>query len=224
MKKSFDLVLSISLIILLSGCSSVNVLNSWKGDNVSAIMEKNVIVIARTDNNKARTDFENEIVKQLSARGIKATASYTKFPKLNPDQEVTEERKAEIIASLLKQGFNAVVLTVVKDVEEMTKGTYEEAHYSGGTYYGYYPRYYGGLYTYYNNPSSYSTLGNYEAESFTVQTANNYVLETVIYDLDETDEKQLVAVVTSKIEDPENVSVAAKQYVKAIAKSFDDKK
>jgi rRNA processing protein Krr1/Pno1 len=62
------------------------------------------------------------------------------------------------------------------------------------------------------------------ADSYTTETAHNYVLETVIYNLDETDEKkQLVAVVTSKIEEPDSASIAAEQYVKAITKSFDDK-
>ena len=150
MKKIISPLIGLSLIILLNGCSSVKVLNSWKADNASAINDKNIIVIARTDNNQARMRFENEIVKQLSERGMNATASFTKFPKLNPDQKVTEERKAEIISTLQKEGFNAVVLTVIKSVEALSKTTYEEGHYAGGNYYGFYPRYYGGLYGYYN--------------------------------------------------------------------------
>ena len=57
----------------------------------------------------------------------------------------------------------------------------------------------------------------------TTTTSKNYILETVIYNLDETGEDQLVVVVTSKIEDPENASKAAKQYVQAITKSLDNK-
>jgi hypothetical protein len=60
-------------------------------------------------------------------------------------------------------------------------------------------------------------------ETTTTYSATNYVLETVVYNLDETGENQLVAVVTSKIEDPENAAKTAKQYVKAITKSFDNK-
>lgn len=223
MKKSIYLILSLTLILLLNGCSSVKVLNSWKADNVNTIKDKNIIVIARTANNQARIAFENEIVNQLTARGMKGTVSFTKFPKLNPNQKVTEEKKEMIKTSLQKEGFNAVVLTVIKDVEELSKTTTDGGHYAGGTYYGFYPRYYGGFYGYYNNPLSYSTLGNYVPATLSTQTSNNYVLETVIYNLDETGEKQLVAVVTSKIEDPENASIAAKQYVKAITKSFDNK-
>ena len=221
MKKSIYLILTVSIIMALDACSSVKVLNSWKADNVSSINEKNIIVIARTDNTTARVAFENEIVDQLTARGIKATASFTKFPKLNPDVKVTEE-KAEMIKSQLENdGFNGVVLTVIKEIQELSKTVTDGGHYSGGNYYGFYPRYYGGFRGYYYNPMSYSTLGNYVPETSTTYTSKNYILETVIYNLDENDEKQLVAVVTSKIEEPDNPSKTAKQYVKAITKSFD---
>ena len=223
MKKSIYLILTMSIILALNACSSVKVLNSWKADNVDTIKDNNLIVIARTDKTQARVAFENEIVEQLAARGIKATASFTKFPKLNPDEKVTEE-KAEAIKSMLKdEGFNGVVLTVIKDTQELTKIVTDGGHYAGGNYYGFYPRYYGGFRGYYYNPMSYSTLGNYVEPTSTTYTSKNYILETVIYNLEETEEKQLVVVVTSKIEDPENASKAAKQYVQAITKSLDNK-
>jgi hypothetical protein len=224
MKKLISLIASILVILLLNACSSVKVLNSWKADNASTIKDKSLLVIARTDNNTARIAFENEIVDQLTDKGIKATASFTKFPKLNPDEKITDE-KAEIIKSMLKDaGFNGVVLTVIKDTQVLSKTVTEGGGYAGGNYYGYYPRYYGGFRGYYYNPMSYSTLGNYVEQTSTTYTSKKYILETVVYNLDEPEEKQLVAVVTSKIEDPENVSKAAKQYVKAISKSFDNNK
>ncbi|WP_396158341.1 hypothetical protein [Flavobacterium sp.] len=222
MKKSISLIAIVSVIILLNACSSVTVLNSWKADNASTVKEKNLLVIARTDNNTARIAFENEIVNQLTAKGIKATASFTKYPKLNPDKKITDE-KADMIKSMLKDaGFNGVVLTVIKETQELSKTVTEGGGYAGGTYYGYYPRYYGGFYGYYYNPMSYSTLGNYVEQTSTTYTSKNYILETVVYNLDEPEEKQLVAVVTSKIEEPENAAKAAKQYVRAISKSFDN--
>ena len=223
MKKSIYSILSLTVILILNACSSVKVQDSWKADNVDTIKDKNIIVIARTDKQQARIAFENEIVNQLTARGMKATASFTKFPKLNPNQKITEEKSKMIKDILQKEGFNGVVLTVIKEIQDVSKTVTEGAHYAGGNYYGYYPRYYGGFRGYYYNPLSYSTLGVYEPETTTTYSATNYVLETVVYNLDETDEKQLVAVVTSKIEDPESASKTAKQYVKAITKSFDNK-
>ncbi len=224
MKKSIYLILSLTFTLLLSGCSSVKVLNSWKADDANTIKDNNFIVIARTANTQARIAFENEIVKQLTEKGMKATASFKKFPKLNPNQKLSEDRRDEIITTLKDQGFNAVVLTVVKDVEDLTKTTQEGGYYAGSNYDGYYPVYYGGFYNYYHNPMSYSSTGNYVEATYTTATSHNYVLETVVYNLDETDDKkQLVAIVTSKLEEPVSSSQAASQYVKAITKSFDKK-
>ena len=223
MKKSIYLILGLTVILVLNACSSVKVRDSWKADHVNTIKDKNIIVIARTDKQQARIAFENEIVNQLREKGMKATASFTKFPKLNPDQKITEEKSKKIKTMLKDEGFNGVVLTVIKDVQDVSKTITDGGYYAGGTYYGYYPRYYGGFYGYYHNPMSYSTLGNYVPATSTTYTATNYVLETVVYNLDETGENQLVAVVTSKIEEPQNASKTAKQYVKAITKSFDNK-
>jgi len=223
MKKYIYLILTMSIILVLNACSSVKVLNSWKADNLNTVKEKNVVVIARTDNRQARIAFENEIVNQLRERGMKATASFTKYPNLNPDEKVTEEKAKVIKSQLENDGFNGVVLTVIKEIQELSKTVTDGGYYSGGNYYGFYPRYYGGFRGYYHNSLSYSTLGNYVEPTSTTYTSKNYILETVIYNLDEIGEKQLVAVVTSKIEDPKNASKTAKQFVEAITKSFDNK-
>jgi hypothetical protein len=223
MKKFIYPLLIIINVVLFSSCSSVKVLNSWKADNMSDVKDNNMLVIARTDNMSTRIAFENEIVKDLTDRGISATSSFTKFPKLNPDQEITEETERKIKTLIMDNGFNGVVLTVIKEQQELTKTVSDGGYYAGGSYYGYYPRYYNGFYGYYHNPMSYSTLGNYVEETSTTYTAHNYIVETVIYNLDAPEDKQLVAVVTSKLEEPENAATTAKQYVKAISKSFDNK-
>mgnify|MGYP000895413067 FL=1 len=110
-----------------------------------------------------------------------------------------------------------MVLTVIKDMREATKTVTEGGYYAGATRY---PRYYRGFYGYYYNPMSYSTFGNYVPETTTTYTTKTYVLETVAYNLNENDDKQLVAVVTSQISNPSNVTKVAKEYVKAITKSF----
>ncbi len=223
MRKFIYPLLVIISMVLFSSCSSVKVLNSWKGDNVESVKDNNMLVIARTDNISARIAFENEIVKDLKASGIKATASFEKFPNLNPDKKLTEADRERIETMIIESGFNGVVLTVIKEEQELTKTVTDGGYYAGSNYYGYYPRYYGGFYGYYGNSMSYSTLGNYVEPSSQTYTATNYILETVIYNLDEPEEKQLVAVVTSKLEEPENAATTAKQYVKAISKSFDKK-
>jgi len=227
MKKSINLIASLLLILFLSSCSSVKVLDAWKADTVDSVKDNKILVIARTQNKQGRIAFENEIVKQLTASGMNATASFTKFPKLTPNKEVTEEKREMIKTILHDEGFNAVVLTVVKDVQESTKTVSDGGYYAGGTYGGagyggYYPSYYGGFGGYYHNRYSYSSYGVYTPSSSTTYTSKTYVLETVVYDLDEPEDKQLVAVVTSSIEDPNEAYKTAEAYVKAITKSFNE--
>ncbi|WP_296316996.1 hypothetical protein [Winogradskyella sp. UBA3174] len=223
MKKFIHPLLLLTTILFFSSCSSVKVLNSWKGENAYTVKNNNILVIARTDNMSARIAFENEIVKDLTAKDIKATASFEKFPKLDPDKKLTEAEQKKIKTMLLESGFNGVILTVVKEEEELTKRVTDGGYYAGSNYYGFYPRYYNGFYGYYGNVNSFSTLGNYVEPTSQTYTATNYVVETLIYNLDEPEDKQLVAVVTSKLEEPDNAATTAHQYVKAISKSFDKK-
>ena len=217
MKKTIYSIMGLTTLLVFNSCSSVKVLDSWKAENVSSINDKNIIVIARTENNQARIAFENEIVNQLTAKGLKATASFTKFPKLNPDEKVSEDKREQIKNLLINEGFNAVVLTVIKDIKEATRTVTEGGYYAGATLY---PRYYRGFYGYYYNPMSYSSFGNYVPETSTTFTSKTFVLESVAYNLAEPEDKQLIAVVTTQIENPSNITKVAQEYVKAITKSL----
>ena len=132
----------------------------------------------------------------------------------------SEEEKKKIKSIIQNKGYDAVVLTVMKEKQELVKTEIEGSHYAGGTYYGYYPRYYGGFTRFYVNPMSYTTLGNYVEETSTTYTSANYVLETLVFNLDNEADKELVAVVTTRLEEPDNAAEAASTCVKAITKRF----
>jgi len=206
-------------------CSTVKVLNTWKaeGDAVPNFKQKNVLVIARTNNNTARTAFETAIAKQLNAKGIKATESFKKIPTLHAEVEMSDERMNQILSMIESEGFNAIVITTVKDTEQVTQTNTSGVYMGAG--YGY-PGYYGGFNSYYGNPYAYgpyySGFGGYMPTSSTTSTYNNYVLETVGYSLDEPEDNQLVFVVTSKLSDPSDAYKTADEYVEKIVKAFAD--
>lgn len=223
MKKIKFLLAASILCLTLHNCSSIKVLDSWKSDNVSTTKANNFLVVARTDNTQARIAFENEIVKQMSESGYNATASFSKFKNLKPNEPKSGASKEELKEMLKSKGFDGVVLTVMKDYQEETRIQKEGGYYAGGNYYGYYPRYYGGFYGYYYNPVSFhtpTTLGNYVEESYTTTTSKIYILETTVYNLNENEENQLVAVVTSQIDNPQNATNTAEEYVKKITASL----
>ncbi|MBT7242555.1 MAG: hypothetical protein HN879_03940 [Flavobacteriaceae bacterium] len=207
--------------LLITSCSSVKVLDSWQGDNLSSVEEKNILVVARTDNKLARIAFEEAMANDLRKAGFKATESYLKYSNHNPDEKMKEGAMKALIE---KEGFQGVVMSVVKDYNESQVTEKSGGYYAGGTtYYGGYPGYYGGFYGYYNNPYSYSTYGNYVPSTTTTRVSKSYILETLVYNLDEPEGKQLIGVVTSQIIDPSSVTETAKKYSKLVFNSFNKK-
>ncbi len=220
MKKTFYSFLLLGFV-LLSSCSSVKVLDSWKGDNLATMSDKNILVIARTDNQQARIAIEEAMANDIRKAGFKATESYLKFNSMNPNKKVDPEKVQALIE---KAGFKGVVMNVLKDYNESMVTEESGGYYAGGTtYYGGYPGYYGGFYGYYHNPYSYSTYGNYVPSSSTTRISKSYILETLIYNLDEPEGKQLVSVVTTQIIDPSSVTKTAKDYSKLVFNSLKKK-
>ena len=213
-------VLTLILIFFLQACSSTKVIDAWKGEqvNIDKFKEKNVLVIARTANDHARIAFEEAITLQLKAKGIKATESFKRAPKIYPNKEISEERVALIKSLLESEGYNGIVLTVIKDKQQ----TLETTH-SGlfvGASYGY-----PGFYDYYAYPyaygSYYDSFGGYIPVSTSTRLVTDYVLETVAYNLDEPSENQLVAITTTSVSDPREAYKAAEEYADKIMKSLE---
>lgn len=229
MKGIIQLFLVLVTAAILQSCSStVSVIDSWKAETsvVDNFKGRNVLVIARTADNYARIAVENQFTKELSARGIKATSSFTRMPMLNQNREMTEERLTLIRTILESEGYDGIIILAVKDKSQVTRTT-SSGIYVGATYNNYYPGYYGGFYNYYSYPYAYggyySSFGGYIPVSTSTRTYSNYVLETVAYNLNASENDQLVAVVTTKVDDPRDLDKTAEKYVTSIFKSLENK-
>ena len=228
MRKIINSILLVFLVFSLQSCSGVKVLNAWKADKeaVSSFKEKNILVIARTADNGSRLPFEIEIANRLRAEGYKATESYKKVPKLHPEREMTEERRKLIQDILGYEKYTGIVITTIKDKKSVTS-TSSSGMYMGAGYGSYYPGYYGGFNSYYSNPYAYgnyySGFGGYVPLSTSTYTSTTYVLETVAYNLDKGKEDQLIAVVTTEVDDPKDAYKTAAIYVEKIMEALDNK-
>lgn len=214
---------------ILQSCSGTKVLSAWKAEEniVNKFKGNKVLVIARTSNNQARIEFESAITKELKSRGISATPSFSKAPKIYPKKEITEERVAFIKELLGYEGFDAIVLTVIKDKAQSIQ-TSSSGIFVGASYNNFYPGYYGTFYDYYAYPyaygSYYNSFGGYIPTSSSTYVVTDYVLETVAYNLNEEKNDQLVAVVTTELNNPKNAHKAAGKYVEKVMKSLEKKK
>jgi len=218
------LLLFVGLLAL--GCgTSIKVADAWKSPESAKMKDSNILVIARTQNKTSRMTFERELTDQLLARGLRATASFSRFPNYDPDAEMTEERQKMIRFILENEGYDGVVVSVLKDKRDRTVTTVNDNYYGG--YYGgpwnnYYPSYYGGFYNYYYRPYAYTySVGISTGPTSSTYTSTTYYLETAAYDLRENKEGELMAVVTSEITDPNDVHKTAAKYAQKVVESLE---
>ena len=217
------LLLTTALILLFSGCKSFNVLYTWSAEDKENVRQKKILVVARTANSEVREAFENEITKTLNASGMNATASHLRFSNFDPERKYTEEEKGQMRKLLEDNGYNAVVMTVLKDYQEDTRSGVSGG-YEASVNYGYIdrPTYLGwGFYTYFYHPLAYSTEDIYveQTEEFSI-TSRLYVLDSIAFNLDLPEEEQMVGLLRASIENPDNALSTAKSYAKAIAKEI----
>ncbi|WP_298900243.1 hypothetical protein [uncultured Psychroserpens sp.] len=216
--KTFKITLSIiTLSILLVGCSSVKVTDSWKDVRTSNIENKNILIVTESNNQVIRTTFEKDIVEQLSKKGYKSLESFKMFPFLNSNDTLTDEQLRDIKKELSNSGINIVVKTVLKDINEYSK-TYTE----GGTVYyqNTYPTYYFDGY-HRRLYRSYRTIYlNVEPETTTTYTSKEYILETSIYDLTQPEHQQLSSVITSVVDNPKDIEKTSKDFSKKLVKEL----
>lgn len=218
-------IIAIFCLLLFQSCATVKVLTAWKADQtkVDDFKKRKILVIARANNNRPRIAFEREIADQLRSLGIKATESYTKAPNLHANKEMSEERKTMMRSLLNSEGYDGVVITVVKDKKQTTT-TGTNGVYMGASYSNFYPGYYGSFYNYYSYPYAYgpyyNSFGGQIAGSTYTSTSTNYVLETIFYNLNESEDDQLVAVVTANLDDPKDAFKTAKKYVDEMVKAL----
>lgn len=216
--KSFKNIFGISLlVVLLTGCSSVKVTDSWKDVKSSNIKDKNIMVVTQTSDEQIRRHFENDLVNELNKKGYNSTESFTMFKKSKTDKPLTKEETELIKQDLKEKDIDVVLMTVLKDVNEYTK-----TETTGGTVYSIntYPTFYIGRYGrgFYR---SYNTVYlDSQPTTTTVYNGKTYILETLVYDLSLPETDQLLSVTTTVLDNPDNIEHTSKDFSKQIVKEL----
>lgn len=211
-----------SILLVTTNCgTSVKVTDAWQADDIDEAREEQYLVIARVDDQAGRQRFEQEIAERLRAGGVKAVESYRQYPSLNVLLQLTEEEIDRWVAGIQNEGFNGIVLTVIKDATSETRtstsGVGVGVGYYPGYYgnYGYFGDYFGSVY------SPYGYSGAYIPVSQRTYTSETYHLESVAYDLERERNKQLIAVVTVEITDPKSAAEVAPKYADKVFAQFE---
>lgn len=193
------------LLFLLFSCSSTRMVDSWKSSEYTNYHPRKILIVGITQNLTARKLFEQQLKKELIKAGVIATESYEVFESTFTNSKQTEEEIQNEVKKLTNEGFDAVLISAVKGVNE--KVSYAQSSYRANYYWRRFGRYYYLYQDVYFDPGYYNKYKVYHIESS-------------LYNLKENNDKSLVWVASFNIYDPQTITSTVKDYVKAIIASL----
>jgi len=193
-------------IIIFTGCSSIKIVDSWRSKEYTDFKPKKVLIVGITENLTARKIFEEQLKEKLKQNGVDAAESYDLFALKFTTEKQTEENIKEEVEKITKNGFDAILISAVKGVDE-------EVMYNTNYYNNYYYRRHPFRRYYYLHQDVYFDGGYYNKYKI-------YHVETSLYKLKENNDKSLIWVASNKIIEPNAISTTVNEYVAVIIKSL----
>ena len=230
MNKLIQTLLFTFSLLLMIGCgSAVKLKDSWQADNIDVIKSEKVLIISKSKSEGIRQRGEREIANALKAKGVDAVEAFVAFPYLSVNANRTEEELAKVLQQFLNAGYEAVMVTKLKDpskkastttrITEGDKQKNETDKYYDTSSYGKYPLTFG---VYFNNPEVPNrTPGPDGLEETTDNYSEVFELETVTYHIKPGNE-QLLGSVTIDITDPEDIMGTLEKYAELVAKQINE--
>lgn len=189
-------------ILLLSACSSTRFVDSWKNPGITSFEPKKMLVVGMTDNLTARKIFEEKLKNAFVLRNIYAVESTDIIDGTFTNAKKSEQEIDEMIRKVANHGFDTVVITSIKGVDERIN--YHTEYYPTiGYRWSRFGRYYYWYQDIYYTPRYYDYYKVYN-------------VETVIYSINENDTKSLVWVGAMNLVDPQKINTAVNDYVNSI--------
>lgn len=197
-------------ILLLSACTSTRFVDSWKNPAIISLESKKMLVVGITDNLTARKIFEEQLKNAFILRDIYAVESMAVLDNDFTGSKKNEEEIDKMIKQIADDGFDTVVITSIKGVDERIN--YETYYYpSIGYRWSRFGRYYYWYQDIYYTPRYYDYYKVYH-------------VETVIYNINQDDTKSLVWVGAMNLVDPQTINATVNDYVNSIIKQLEREK
>src|SRR5690606_6894273 len=187
-------------------CSSIQVVDSWKNEDVLFFKPQKLLVVGITDNLTARMIFEEQLKNEFFKRNINAVVSTKVLDESFTNSERSEEEIQQMSEGLSEKGFDAVIISAVKGVDE--KNTYYPGYYTVNYHWTRFGKYYYRYQDIYYNPAYYNAYSIYR-------------VETSIYNINEQSDKALVWVGALNIVDPQSIKNTVNEYVATIMKRLE---
>ncbi|WP_428741012.1 hypothetical protein [Tenacibaculum sp.] len=189
------------ILLLITSCSPVILVDNWKSPEIDTYEPYKILVVGLTSNNDARQMFENKFKEELQLRGTEAVSSLTLFDSAFKTKKMTEDDLNVLENKLIEDGFDTILLSKVIGVENKLaynknyKGDDEVYKKFKDEYYMYQDIFY--------NPDYY-------------QEYKVYHIETTMYCICPTKDKELIWKGYIDIVDPKSTDKTINEYVNLV--------
>lgn len=212
MKNIKKIIGIVTLTLIVGSCSTVKVTDSWKDEAATDISGEKILVVNITENETSRKRFEKDLVTVLNENGFNSQESYITYPELNPTKKLSPEESKLLKDKLQSNGVSLVAITSIREIEEYVQTNGTTSNY-GSPYYGH--SRYRGFHGYYGG--AYMSTGSYSSKS---EVKQKFKVETIIYDLSKPKDKELLAVISTEIDDPKKVTTVSNDFSKQVVKEL----
>ena len=195
------IIRTIAICLLMISCTTTELVDYWKNPDIDSYSPEKVLIVGMTSNLEARQKFEKQLQLEYATRGIESVQSIEYFePSFTNDKKSDEDLKA-LESTLIKDGFDTILLTKVIGVEDIIE--YKEGY---NDYDDTYKKFREDFLKYqdvYYNPDYY--------KEYTV-----YHTETTMYCICPTKDRELIWQGYIDITDPQSVNETLNDYVRLI--------
>jgi hypothetical protein len=182
------------LSVLLGGCATTEVMNTWKDPQHAGTPLRKVLVVGISNQASVRRAFEDTFAKSLADAGVTAVASHTLVAK---DGQIPEDVLQKAVADA---GADGVLITRMvgrqTDLQVMPSPMPPPIYGARRYYYGYYTGAWAGYY-----------------EPATVQTYRYIVAETTVFRADNAEPAWSA---TTRTQEPKDVAKATEGFAKVM--------
>lgn len=192
--------------LLITGCSSTQLVNNWKNPEIVVFDAYKVLVIGMTQDYGAREEFETKLTAEFNKRSIEAIRSIDVFDVDFTNSVRTEGDLDNIEQQLLDKDFDAILLTKILGSENRKSFRRSMANINGLDRF---------KDDYLSNQPIYYEIDYYD--DYTV-----YHAETSLYCICVDKERELIWQGIIDITDPIDISKTIDDYISLLIKSMEE--
>lgn len=193
--------------LVLSSCSSIQLVENWKSPDIVIFDAYKVLVVGMTQNKEAREDFETNLTKEFTKRDIEAMRSLDIFDVEFTSSEKSEQEIDAVEDLLIERDFDAILFTKVTGYE--SKKTFRKRMSEVDGIYGKFRDDYLQHQDIYYRDNYYDEFMVYHAE-------------TSLYCICVGKERQLIWRGTIDITDPQDINKVIDDYIKLIVLALEE--